>query len=690
MRLRCILATLCVALCTHAAMAAPEMVALAGNTRPEASLANDRGALPRDMALDHMELLLKRPPESEAALQALITGLHDRGSAQYHHWLTASAFGASFGPADADITAVTTWLREQGFAVNGIAAGRMTIDFSGTVGQVSDSFQIELHRLSVKGVAHFANMSDPRIPERLAGVIAGIVSLHDFRPHTNFRPRSSYTFANSAGTVEAVVPADLATIYNFKPLFAGGINGRGQTIVAIEDTDVYSEADWTSFRSAFGLSSYRTGSLRQVHPAGSNACADPGVVAGNELEAELDVEWASAAAPGASIVLAACADTTTTFGGLLALQNLLDGANPPPIVSISYGECEAENGAAANAACNATYEQADALGVSVFVAAGDQGAASCDAGGFVASHGIGVSGFASTPYNVAVGGTDFGDTYAGTNATYWNTANGATYGSAKSYVPEIPWNNSCASALISLYQGYPTPYGISGYCNSYSGILETILTTIGAGSGGPSQCATGAPAAAGVVGGSCGGYAKPAWQSLVGVPADKVRDIPDISLFAASGVWGHYFVFCDSDTADGGASCTGAPSGWSGAGGTSFASPIMAGIQALVNQKTAERQGNPNPVYYRLAAAEYGTRGKPACYSNKGNAIAGSCVFRDVTLGDIDLDCDGSYDCYLPSGFLGVLSLSNSKDSPAYRASTGWDFATGIGTVNATNLVKEW
>ncbi len=690
MRLRCILATLCVALCTHAAMAAPEMVALAGNTRPEASLANDRGALPRDMVLDHMELLLKRPPESEAALQALITGLHDRGSAQYHHWLTASAFGASFGPADADITAVTTWLREQGFAVNGIAAGRMTIDFSGTVGQVSDSFQTELHRLSVKGVAHFANMSDPRIPERLAGVIAGIVSLHDFRPHTNFRPRSSYTFANSAGTVEAVVPADLATIYNFKPLFAGGINGRGQTIVAIEDTDVYSEADWTSFRSAFGLSSYRTGSLRQVHPAGSNACADPGVVAGNELEAELDVEWASAAAPGASIVLAACADTTTTFGGLLALQNLLDGANPPPIVSISYGECEAENGAAANAAYNATYEQADALGVSVFVAAGDQGAASCDAGGFVASHGIGVSGFASTPYNVAVGGTDFGDTYAGTNATYWNTANGATYGSAKSYVPEIPWNNSCASALISLYQGYPTPYGISGYCNSYSGILETILTMIGAGSGGPSQCATGAPAAAGVVGGSCGGYAKPAWQSLVGVPADKVRDIPDISLFAASGVWGHYFVFCDSDTADGGASCTGAPSGWSGAGGTSFASPIMAGIQALVNQKTAERQGNPNPVYYRLAAAEYGTRGKPACYSNKGNAIAGSCVFRDVTLGDIDLDCDGSYDCYLPSGFLGVLSLSNSKDSPAYRASTGWDFATGIGTVNATNLVKEW
>ena len=690
MRIRCTLASLCLAFCAHVARAAPETAVLAGNTRPEANLANDRGALPRDMFLDHMELLLKRPSESEAALQALIARLHDPASPQYHYWLTASSFGASFGPADADIAAVTGWLRAQGFIVNGIAAGRMTLDFSGTVGQVSDSFRTELHRLDVRGVEHFANMSDPQIPARFANVIAGIVSLHDFRPHTYVKPRSSYTFANTEGTVEAVVPADLATIYNFKPLFAGGINGHGQTIVAIEDTNVYSEADWTTFRSTFGLSAYRTGSLKQVHPAGSNACADPGVVAGNELEAELDVEWASAAAPGASIELAACADTTTTFGGLLALQNLLDGANPPPIVSISYGECEAENGATANAAYNATYQQADALGVSVFVAAGDQGAASCDAGEFVASHGIGVSGFASTPYNVAVGGTDFGDTYAGTNAAYWSTANGATYGSAISYIPEIPWNNSCASVLISRYQGYTQPYGVSGYCNSLTGILDTLLSTIGAGSGGPSQCATGAPATAGVVGGSCKGYSKPAWQSMVGVPADKLRDIPDISLFAASGVWGHYFVFCDSDTADGGASCTGAPSGWSGAGGTSFASPIMAGIQALVNQKAGERQGNPNPVYYRLAAAEYGARGKAACNSSKGNAVSASCIFRDVTLGDIDLDCDGSNDCYLPGGYFGVLSLSDSKDSPAYGAATGWDFATGIGTVNVTNLVKHW
>ncbi len=68
-----------------------------------------------------------------------------------------------------------------------------------------------------------------------------------------------------------------------------------------------------------------------------------------------------------------------------------------------------------------------------------------------------MSGFASTQYNVAVGGTDFADSYEGTNAQYWKKKNNATYGSAKSYVPEIPWNDSCASTLITNTVGYNVP-----------------------------------------------------------------------------------------------------------------------------------------------------------------------------------------------------------------------------------------
>jgi hypothetical protein len=177
-----------------------------------------------------------------------------------------------------------------------------------------------------------------------------------------------------------------------------------------------------------------------------------------------------------------------------------------------------------------------------------------------------------------------------------------------------------------------------------------------------------------VVSGTCAGYPKPSWQAgVVGIPNDGVRGLPDVSLFAANGLWGHYYVFCYSDPTSGygGAPCTGAPSGWSAAGGTSFATPIMAGVQALVNQKAGGRQGNPNYRYYALAANQYGASGDSTCNSSNGNAVAMSCIFYDVTLGDIDAVCTGSNNCYTPSGTNGVLSTSNSSYAPAYGAATG-------------------
>jgi subtilase family serine protease len=668
------------------------LVSLDGNVRSEASSVNDRGAVADDLVLDHMQLLLRRSPEREQALEALIDQLHTPGSPQFHHWLTAQQIGEQFGVSSSDTNAITSWLTGHGFTVNVVYPSAMVIDFTGSARQVREAFHTDIHNLQVNGEHHISNMSEPQIPAALAPAIVGLVSLHDFRPRQMKKVRTEYTFTSGGSTYQAVVPADLATIYNLNPLFASGISGQGQTIVVIEDTNVFSTADWTTFRSTFGLSSYTSGSFTQVHPApgsGTNNCTNPGDVVGNDGEAILDAEWASAAAPSAAIELASCKDTTTTFGGLIALQNLLsESSSPPAIVSISYGECEAENGATANAAYISAYQQAVAEGVSVFVSAGDEGAASCDANAARATHGIGVSGFASTPYNVAVGGTDFGDSYAGTNSTYWSSTNTSTYGSALSYIPEIPWNDSCASVLISTTEGYSTTYGTSGFCNSSIGRADFLTTA--SGSGGPSGCATGRASTSGVVSGTCKGTPKPSWQSVLGNPSDGVRDLPDVSLFAANGVWGHYYVFCYSNTAGGGAACTGAPSGWAGAGGTSFSSPILAGIQALVNQHTAERWGNPNPTYYSLANTEYGTTGSSSCNSTNGNGTSSSCVFYDTTLGDIDIDCTGSHNCYRPSGTYGVLSTSTSSYAPAYKTGTGWDFATGIGTVNAFNLVMGW
>ena len=657
---------------------------LEGNTRPEANPRNDRGMVADDFPMEHMLLQLRRPAEKEEALKRFIDELETPSSPNYHRWLNAQQFGDQYGPAQQDLDAITGWLQERGFKVNLVYASRMVIDFSGTAGMVRQAFETEIHRLDVNQKLHIGNMRDPRIPAALAPAVIGVASLHDFKPRVMHKARAKYTINSLGQPYQAVVPADLATIYDLNPLFNSGITGTGETIVVVEDTN-FKGGDWGTFRKKFGLSKYLGAKLTQVHPGSKapNNCHNPGLN-GDDIEAALDAEWASAAAPDANIELISCANTTTTFGGLIAIQNLLNSSTTPPaIMSMSYAECETFNGAAANATFNAAFQQAVAEGVSVFASSGDEGAASCDPESFAATDGIGVTGWGETPYNVSVGGTDFGDTFAGTNSIYWSALNSSTFGSALSYVPEIPWNNSCASALIATYVAGTTP---SSFCNSGEG--EQYWGTI-AGSGGPSGCATGSPSAGGVVGATCKGYAKPAWQTgILGVPKDGVRDVPDVSLFAANGVWGHFYVFCDSDVNNGGTPCTGPPYGWSGAGGTSFASPIMAGIQALVNQKTGSRQGNPNPVYYALAATEYGKTGKAACNSTLGSGVASTCVFRDVTQGDMDINCIGNNNCYRPFGENGVLATS--ANAPAYGATKGWDFATGLGTVDATNLVNQW
>src|SRR5215472_15949689 len=209
-------------------------VVLKGNTRPEAVFENDRGAVADDFPVEHMLLQLKRSAEQEKALQQFIDELHTQGSPNFHHWLTAQEFGERFGLAQPDLDMVTAWLRSHGFRVNVVYPSGMVIDFSGTAGQVRQAFRTEIHQLEVNGERHIANTTDPSIPAALAPVIAGVVSLHDFRPRPMVqmrKPRPQFTFTDALGnTTYAVVPADLATIYNLNPLFSSGLTGQGQTI----------------------------------------------------------------------------------------------------------------------------------------------------------------------------------------------------------------------------------------------------------------------------------------------------------------------------------------------------------------------------------------------------------------------------------------------------------------------------
>jgi subtilase family serine protease len=726
------------------------LATLTGNTRPEARPANDQGMVAQNLALDHMLLQLKRPPDREAAFEAYIDELHDPTSANFHKWLTPAQVGELYGPSQADVDKVTSWLQSSGFVVHTVYPSGMMVDFSGTAGQVSRAFHTQIHRLLVNGRQHIANVSDPRIPEALAPVVEGVVSLHDFHPRRLSRVRHQFTDPTgpiSSNTDLLLVPSDVATIYNLTPLLNQGITGNGQTIAVLEDSDFFDTADWSTFRSTFGLAQYGTGSLNTIHPnpGGSSSCSDPGADTrfGDDAEAEADAEMATTAAPGAAIVVASCADASTTFGVQIAAQNLVNSDSRPTIMELSYGECESLNGTADNAAYNSAYQQGVAEGISIFVASGDEGAAGCDStpyGAYIWAgvDGLAVNALASSPYDVAVGGTDFSDTYSNSSNTYWNTSNNGNYGSAKGYIPEIPWNDTCGSTLFNVFWGNSTPtYGASGFCNSTTAAFDGLILTIAA-SGGPSNCATGNVTYSSDVGGAlsrgCAGYAKPSWQAgILGNPNDGVRDLPDVSLFASDGfLWLHTYIFCYTDPINDGSLCDANPANWSESGGTSFAAPIMAGIQALVNQKTGSRQGLPNYYYYKLAATEYGALGSSACNSSHGVSVATSCIFYDITLGDINVPCIGKANCfdsnasftdgisYFPGAFsqltssypsfpypapgfpgaaprgvpnpgtYGVLSTANTAYAPAYKAATGWDFATGIGSVNAFNLANAW
>ena len=676
-----------------------KLVTLRGNVRPEVTAANDRGSVEDSTSFHDLQLVLHRNPDAEADAELYFQQLSDPSSPNYHKWLTNTQIGEMFGPAKQDIDTVKLWLETQGFKVKSVSPDRTVVEFSGDAKLVRNAFHTSIHKLRVNGEEHFANVSDPQIPADLTPVVTGIASLTDFMPYKMSRSRVKTSMkqatrngvpSSGSGAVAYLGAADLAKIYNFTPLLTSGVTGKGQTIAVIEDTNLYSANDWTTFRQNLGLSIYTFGTLTQLNPAGTNSCGNPGTN-GDDGEAAIDVEWATAAAPDAAIINAACSDTTQ-FGGFLALANLLQGSTVPNVVSISYGESESELGVGENAYIANLYFSAALQGVSLFVSSGDEGAASSDANKSTAAHGISVSGYTSTPYNVSVGGTDFAPTYLNDTSTYFSSTNGTNFLTALSYVPEIPWNDSCASQLVS---NYLDTYDNDSYTPLTLCQSGNFLTTA-SGSGGPSGCASGAPAHAGVVSGTCAGYSKPSWQSVLGNPSDGVRDIPDVSLMAANGFWGYYYAVCWTDPsykADGStASCGTDPASWSGFGGTSISSPIWAGIQALLNQLTGHNWGLTTPYLYALANRQYGTEGSTNCNSSLGNGVDCTCVFYDITLGDMDTPCkkdgsSGTFDCYLPSGSTGLLSTTNSADQPAYGTGLGWDFATGIGTVNVRNFL---
>ncbi len=635
-----------------------QLTTLTGNTHPLARPEFDLGAAPATLPMKRMLLVLKRSPDQETALRKLLDDQQDKSSPNYHKWLSPEQYGQQYGPTDADIQTVTSWLQSHGFEV-GTTKGRTVLEFSGSASQIEEAFHTTIHKYIVNGQQHWANATDPQIPTALTPAVAGIDSLHNFRRVATNHYVGSYSektkrlaaakpdYSYNCGGSECygVVPYDFATIYDVLPLWTSGINGTGQTIAIVGRTNINPQ-DPTDFWTLFGVP-VPTNKLNIILNG-----SDPGIN-GDEAEADIDVQWSGAVAPQATIDFVTSESTETTDGVDLSAVYAVDN-NLAPVMSESYGECELGLGTAGNQFYYSLWQQAAAQGISVFVSSGDNGAAGCDDPSGPAHYGLNVNGIGSTPFNAAVGGTDFNQYNKWT--TYWNAANDSTtQASAKGYIPETTWNDSCTNSL-AITLGYGTT--AEQACNNPNMIQAGGVNSIG-GSGGPSNCVVNSQNV-----GTCSqGYAKPSWQSGAGVPNDNRRDLPDISLFASNGFLGSFYLICQQDQTYGLCDLN----NFAGYGGTSVASPAFAGIMSLVNQKMGTSQGVPGFVLYKLI-------------SKQPNA------FHDIPAGStIAMPCfSGSPNCTVttPGDAYGVLS--------GYSTGASYDLATGLGSVDAANLVDNW
>jgi len=654
------------------------VVELKGHVSPWAQPQFDQGPVDPSRTM-RLTMLFTPSVRQQQALEKLLAEQQDNTSPHFHNWLTSDQFGEQFGLSQSDLGKIKAWLQARGFRITYVAHGREFLSFEGNAGQVQSVFKTEVHKYNVNGKMHFANVTPPQIPAALGGIVGGFRGLHDFFPRPHIRPRPAFTV--SGQNTHFLSPGDIATIYDINPLYKAAvpIDGTGQKVVIVGQSDVYL-ADLNYFRSAFGLSSINgcttnssgvitacnTSNFQMVIPGTGS---DPGLSPGNLGESDLDIETISGVAHGAQIIF------VTSSNGVDDSASWAIDQNPPlaPVISYSYGLCEAFVTAPSIAAAETVYKQASAEGISFFASSGDAAAATCDGdnGTYPAQLGPSVSYPASSPEVTGVGGTEFNE--GSNSSTYWGTSNGADgasvlpNGPQNGYIPELAWNDSTLAAALD-----------------------------GTG-GGPSNCAfgTGTTTVGGFAFEVCsappnGGFPKPSWQSSL-TPNDSVRDVPDVS-FSASNVNDLYIVCAPqsevvsgstSPTSTCAVSVTDAINSYGSAfGGTSGSAPVAAGVTVLLNQFLgANGLGNINSQLYTL----YGTN--PTVFHDITTASS------SITTGTSDniVPCSGATPSFEPSA-LQCPAPVNTAGTFGYPVLGGhkYSLATGLGSVDVNALFNAW
>jgi subtilase family serine protease len=601
-----------------------ETFVLKGNTRPVVAngLAQDQGPVSGSQVMPRMSIHFKLTAAQQADLDQLLAAQQNRRSPQFHKFLTPEDYANRFGLNSADIEKVTAWLENNGFSNVQAARSRTWIAFSGTAAQAQNAFHTAIHKYLVNGEAHFANASDPQMPKALEGIAQGVRGLHNFhmKPHIRL-PQAHFTSSISGNTYLA--PADWATIYDVNPLYNAGVDGTGVTIAVVGQSDV-NLSDLSNFRTASGLPAKAP---TVVIPPNDK---DPGFQfsSGDESESDLDLEWSNAIAKNADILFIT-ADSTIDNGVEDAIIYAIDN-NLAPILSTSYGLCEPEETTADFDAQQTLFAQANAQGVTIVAAAGDDGAADCDSGTneTVATLGLAVDFPASSQYVTGIGGTTLQAEGAG---MYFSSTNSSGGGSALSYIPEAVWNDGTLGTAA-----------VSGFQNATGGGVSSLVP-------------------------------QPAWQSGLSTAISTGRNVPDLALTSSPNTDG--LLYCTPYGSAGISTCVNgtfrnndSQTTLNVTGGTSTGPPTFSGVLALLLQSNGpgSRVGNINANLYQLAAT-----------------AATNIPFHDITNGSNNVPCEG--------GTPNCPSLTATVNGQyGYSAGVGYDQTTGLGSIDANNLVQDW
>jgi hypothetical protein len=623
-----------------------QVTSVPGTAHPLAKPDYDQGPVDGSMKLEGLSMHFSPSAEQQAELDELLKEQQTPGSPNYHQWLTQQEYADRFGMSQADINKVTAWLTSQGFTVIDVATSRNTIRFSGTAALVQKAFHVQLHRYLIKGEMHFANPTNVQLPSAFASTVSHIGGLHDFRPKPHIRrapgahaasAKPEFTSGQTGNTY--VAPGDFAVIYDVKPLYTAGYTGTGMQIAVVGQTAIY-PADLNAFRSAAGLSAANFTPIC-IEGSSSQYCQGSNQYSQNDMtEADLDVEWSGAVAQNATINFIYAGGQDPNVGVFSALQYAIQtytvSGKVVPIISISYGNCEANLGTSTLNTLQQLVQQAVSQGQTVIAAAGDEGAADCeDATATQAVKGLAVDAPGSIPEVTSMGGSEFSGDQS-SSSTYWSS-NGSNdvITSAISYIPEEAWNDTNTSA------------------NQQNG------GALSAGGGGVSSV-----------------FNQPTWQDWVtptGFSGTPMRFVPDMSLNASPYHDGYLIcsqIYNSSNTPEG-TSCTSGFRYSDGSlyvvGGTSAAAPSFAGILALIEQKANTSFGNLNQAIYTVAqnSTAYGS-------------TATSPAFHDITQGNNVVPCvSGTPNC--PSGTTEI----------GYSAGAGYDLATGLGSIDANVLATD-